>query len=76
MTLDDRFCKMDYSRLELVNVAPEIRIRQGDTYVCRICNQNYSEVDTITEQQKRAILEDDQRQNLLGFDTNTREVES
>lgn len=68
MTLSDRFCKVDYSRLTAVSVEPEMRIRHGDTYVCRVCDQHYAEVDTITEQQKRAILEDNERQGLLGYE--------
>ncbi len=61
MTLTDRFCKIDRSRVFLVSVEPEVRIRHGDTYACRICNKNYAKSDTITEQQKRAIMENEVR---------------
>jgi len=68
MTLSNKFCKIDYSRLFLVPVEPEIRIRHGDTYSCKLCNKNYAEADTITDQQKRAIMEDSDRQGMLGYE--------
>lgn len=67
MTLEERFCKLDYARLFLIEVEPEIRIRQEDAYDCKVCGQKYIESDTLTHQQKMAIMQDTSKQQLLGF---------
>ncbi len=65
----ERFCRVDHSRVRIVEVDPELRIRYGDTYICGVCVQNYTEDQTLSHQEKEAIELDDSRQQLLSFES-------
>ncbi len=68
MTLSDKFCKVDHSRLHIVDVEPEIRIRFGNTYTCGSCGKNYCQDETLTHQEKEAIEKKQVHDHLLGVD--------
>ncbi len=68
MSLSDKFCTVDHSRLLLVDVEPEIRIRYGNTYTCGSCGKHYQEAETITHQQKEAIERKHEDDHFLGVD--------
>lgn len=68
MSLSDKFCIVDHSRLHIVDVEPELRIRHGDTYTCGSCGKHYAEAETLSHQQKEAIEKKHQHDQLLGVD--------